>query len=236
MDHVDKVHVHCKAFPVNIFDQFHVKPGIVYEHSSGTIIGPVMSFATYHYDGEQFSDFVTDYREKISLERLRAFSIGSNWGHIPVFMAFCRGGDLPTDTLMELWCLHMPLHFIHGWLAASGVEARELDKEFGFDDQSWRLGYWENTDIIGNQTDTLKATVYGKPGKLLLVVSNLSDEPVRAELPIDMKALGMDPERTVLTRSLTNQASAPVWRDGVYTIELKPASCMMSIFTEQEQP
>ena len=216
----------------NIFDELGKKDGIIFEHISDNMLGPQMNFATYHYDGEQYSDYVEDYCDILSPERMRAFSIGTNWGHIPNFMAFSRGGNAPTESLMAIWSLHMPWHAVKGWVSPSGDAARDLEKEFQFDENTRRLGYWENTNLVGGQDENIKATIYHKPGLIFLVVSNLSKEPVDAVLELNLAGLGLNPERTKLIKSIEIQDKAPTLENGVYSTPIRPHSCVMSIIGE----
>lgn|GEM_PF-4924032 len=211
----------------NIFDELGREP-LIMEHISDNMLGPVMNYSTYHYDGEQWSSGVKDYRDKMTLARMRAFSIGTNWGHIPVFMSFALSEDA-TSSLMGLWTLHMPWHFITTkWSAACEV-GRKLDRDFHFTEETKRLGYWENSSIIQGQTDKLKSTIYYKSGSIFIVVANLSDTPVDASLKLKTNKIGFDPNKLMIIDSLKNQASLPSLTDGTLKCNIKPNTCVMCI-------
>ena len=213
----------------NIFDELGLEGGVIFEHISGNMLGPQMNFATCHYDGEQYSSYVQDYCDILSLERMRAFSIGTNWGHKPYFMAFSRGGNAPTESLMAIWSLHMPWYAVKGWVSPPGAAARNLEKQFQFDEKTERLGYWENSILVSGQDENIKATVYRKPDLIFLVVSNLSKELVDAVLKLDIAGLGLDPAQAGLIKSIEIQDKVPTLENGVFSTPIRPHSCVMSI-------
>jgi hypothetical protein len=124
----------------------------------------------------------------------------------------------------------MPWHFVHqGWLSESGPKALILDQDFGFTNDTTRLGYWENAAIIGGQSDTLKSTVYYKPGAMLMVVSNLGNTAIEASLPLNTAAIGFDPLKLRIIHFLDNQAVSPSLAGGALVCSIKANSCVMCI-------
>ena len=67
-------------------------------------------------------------------------------------------------------------------------------RDFGYwEDDVEFMGYWKTSNIVQGQNDRLKASVYARKGrgKALLVVGNLSDNPVSPELIFDPAKLGL---------------------------------------------
>ena len=61
------------------------------------------------------------------------------------------------------------------------------------------LGYWDNADLIGGQTQTLKASAYRKPGGgALVVVYNAARQECKANLGIDWDKLRSGAELSVV--------------------------------------
>jgi hypothetical protein len=124
----------------------------------------------------------------------------------------------------------MPWHFVHqGWLSESGPKALILDQDFGFTNDTTRLGYWENAAIIGGQSDTLKSTVYYKPGAMLMVVSNLGNTAIEASLPLNTVKIGLDPSKLRIAGFLDNQTTVPLLAESFLKCSIKPNSCVMCI-------
>ena len=210
------------------------RQGLIFEHMSMNMYGPVMSFATVYLDGEQYYGRVhDDYRSVWTLGYLRAMSTGSNWGLIPQFlpMVTTKNEDeakRASDSLVAMWTLHAPLHACIGWRAGPAhAPAYELDRAFGFTPDTTRLGYWENGHLVTAAPKDVKVTLYHKPGSLLAVASNLTDRTINASISLSMKSLGLP--RARLARVLDNQPSAPTLEDGRLGCTIRPASCVMCI-------
>ncbi len=61
------------------------------------------------------------------------------------------------------------------------------------------IGYWvENNPVKSNNKNVL-ATIYKKPGAVLIALASWADEDVRVKLDIDWKALGIDPANATIT-------------------------------------
>ena len=210
--------------------------GIIFEHVSMNMYGPVMSFASVYLDGEQYYGRVfDDYRPVLTLGYLRAMNTGANWGLVPMFlpMVITKDADAArraSDSLMALWTLHAPVHNCIGWRAGPAyAPADELDREFGFTPETRRAGYWENGHLVEPTPTHVKVTIYHKPGRMLLVASNLGDEDASATIALKTAAIGLPAEALNVTRFIDNQPSAPKLHDGSVHCAIRANSCMMCI-------
>lgn len=57
------------------------------------------------------------------------------------------------------------------------------------------MGFWDPGCPVQTDLPEVKATVYVKPGKVLLSIGNFSDKAQNVKLLIDWKALGMNPDK-----------------------------------------
>jgi hypothetical protein len=224
----------------NLFEQAG-REGIIFEHMSMNMYGPMMSFATVYLDGEQYYGRVhDDYRPALSLGYLRAINTGANWGLVPQFLPMVTTKDpeaarRASDSLVALWTLHAPLRHCIAWRAGPVYgPALELDQAFDFSPDTKRLGYWENSASVSVTPDHIRVTLYHKPGRMLLVASNLSDEEAQARIRLQTAAIGLPPEGLRLQRALDNQPAPAVLADGVLAARIRPNSCVLCILESKE--
>jgi hypothetical protein len=59
-------------------------------------------------------------------------------------------------------------------------------------------GYWEDCPVKTTRPDIL-ATAYIKKGATLVSIASWSDKSVKVKLKIDWKALGLNPQKTLVT-------------------------------------
>lgn len=212
------------------------KEGIIFEHMSMNMYGPVMSFATAYLDGEQYYGRIhDDYRQALTLGYLRAMNVGTNWGLVPQFLPMVTTKDegaaqRASDSLIALWMLHAPLRHCIGWRAGPAyAPALALDRAFDFPVGTRRLGYWENRDVVTATPDHVKVTLYHKPGGILLVAANLSEADVEATIKLSTGGLGLPPESLRIAKALDNQPRPPELGDGVIRTPIRSNSCFMCL-------
>jgi Glycoside hydrolase 123, N-terminal domain len=70
--------------------------------------------------------------------------------------------------------------------------------DFGIE-ESKMLGYWQPDCPVRTDNENVLATVYRKEGKTLISIASWAKEPVECKLTIDWKALGLNPNTSVLT-------------------------------------
>lgn len=61
------------------------------------------------------------------------------------------------------------------------------------------IGYWDPACPIKTDRKDVLATVYAKPGSVLVSLASWAKEPVKCKLAIDWKALGLDPAKAKLS-------------------------------------
>ena len=219
----------------NLFEQSG-RPGMIFEHMSMNMYGPAMSFATVYLDGEQYYGRIhDDYRAAWTLGYLRAMNIGTNWGLVPQFLPMVTTKDeeaakRASDSLVAMWTLHAPLRHCIAWRAGPAyTPAFELDQAFDFTPDTKRLGYWENADWVDVSPADVKVTLYRKPGRILLVASNLTYEGVEASIRLTTPPLGPPPASLKLDRVLGNQPVPPTLAQRVLRGPIRAGSCLMCI-------
>ena len=77
------------------------------------------------------------------------------------------------------------------------------------------IGYWvENNPVKTNNPDVL-ATIYKKPGKVLVSIASWATDDVNVKLTINWKALGIDPAKATITApAVNNFQQAASFKDG----------------------
>jgi hypothetical protein len=63
---------------------------------------------------------------------------------------------------------------------------------------STMVGYWSPKCPVKTDKPNVLATVYLKPGKVLIALASWNPDRVTCSLSIDWKAIGLDPEKAVL--------------------------------------
>ncbi len=165
-------------------------------HMSSWIIIPIVGFCDAGLDGEHLQGLVKDtYLEAIPLDQWRAEFMGHNWGVIPLLLPQFTGESQtqpgPTNNLMGLTLLHDSAIWPSKWwmnTEAADRVYRAMD-EFGMVDAQF-LPYWNNSAVIGGQTDAVKTSAYRHPkGGSLVCIMNLTNTPQSAALSIDWDSL-----------------------------------------------
>lgn len=164
-------------------------------HMSARVTMPVLSFVDAYLDGEQFRPHaVDDYRKVLTLGSLRAEFMGRQWGIMPVFLpeleAQARKGRAATRQMLSMTMLHdIPVWAI--WCNSRVVDdlRRPLD-EFGYVRARF-VGYWEEPVQTGD--DQVKASVYVRDGKALVIVTNLAYEAKTVQLKVQRSSLSLPP-------------------------------------------
>ena len=74
----------------------------------------------------------------------------------------------------------------------------KLWKTFGIEDAEMK-GYWRDDCPVKTSHPNVKATAYLKPGKMLISLGNFDEQDQTVKLIFNWKALGMTPEKVVLS-------------------------------------
>lgn len=197
-------------------------------HVSQFMLIPILGFCDSYLDGETYQGIVKDnYLDCISLDQWRAEFMGRNWGVMPFFMPEFTGNSVsqpgPTEHLMGLALLHdfaiWPNHWFCNPDEANRIY-RVLD-EFGMVDAQL-LPYWNNSDVVGGQTDLVKVSAYRKPeGGSLICIVNLTRQPQSVTLSVDWDRLKSAENLTVVdafTKALVKVQGKSV------TVDIAPLS------------
>jgi hypothetical protein len=185
---------------------------LIVGHVSGAEHAPILSFCDIWLDGEgnwpgQLRD---NYLDVLSLDVLRAEFMGHPFGAVSWWLPQWNH-SVPSDTVdvagrnsdgsivvsprlaHNMFGLGL-LHDLSFWpICGTNGEASKqfygaID-EFGLTDAEF-FGYWENADLIGGQSETIKVAVYSKPqGGALLVIFNTSCTEQDVRLSINWERL-----------------------------------------------
>ena len=85
----------------------------------------------------------------------------------------------------------------HSWSGPSPAPVWKLWKDFGIEDAQM-TGYWDETCPVTTGHPDVKATVYIRPGKVLVSLGNFGAQDYTVHLHVDWKALGLDPSKVTI--------------------------------------
>ena len=172
-------------------------------HNSSYVGTASMAFVDSSWDGEQLQPdwdgrpsenaaASADPLRKFPLASFRAEFMGRNFG-IP--SALLEYDPTRAKTVMGIAMLHdvlvRPTNEIE--LAYLSPIWKALS-EFGVAEAEWHP-YWDNEKLVTGATEQVKLSFYSRPDRkgqhLLLVVTNLSTQPVDAKLTLTATAIGV---------------------------------------------
>ena len=188
---------------------------IIIGHVSENTYTPVLSFCDIWLDGEMnwFGLLKDNYLEVLPLDELRAEFRAQHFGGIPWWLvqlhraaledrdvvARTDNGSVATVTVEKTHHMFgIGLLLDIGFWPGHGMHMEGIGQycavqdEFGIADARF-LGYWNNTGIIGGQTDEIKASAYRKPrGGSLVVIYNTTRDVRTAKLNVAWDRLKSD--------------------------------------------
>lgn len=181
---------------VNEYHQAADKPTMIMGHVSGELPVSFLGFLDTRLDGEQFLGPVRkqqkSYHELLSLAQWRATNLSANLGSRAVFLPEFRPEDSATPAKTRSLLGLLMLHDLVGVFFSANNQANmsavvamwRIEDRFEIE-QAELLPYWDNQECIEGQTETLKVTAYRQPGGgSLLVIANLSEQPVTTDLQV----------------------------------------------------
>ncbi len=179
-----------------LYELIHPRGGLVNAHQSTCCLTPTLSFCHSYWDGEQFGggELSGDPLRKLPLETFRAEFMGVNFGVPSEFLVYER----PPNWTFEHALAFTLLHNVLVRPSVRGEKLKLISKiwtafsDFGVGEAQWHP-YWRNGDLIDVKPQQVKASLYLKGSRALLVISNLSaQEEVTGEIelrfPLRLKA------------------------------------------------
>ncbi|MBM4049852.1 MAG: hypothetical protein FJ279_32555, partial [Planctomycetes bacterium] len=183
-------------------------------HMSGDIFMPQHSFCDIMIDGENFTGVLQrqwasekrgDYFQLISLDKMRAEFMLHNFGPVPAFLPeFARslGSRWASDEPEVLAAARhlvglFTLHDAPVWQAYMPTMALRLvwyaQARFGWDEQVEFVPYWRSRDLVSldPKSPELVASVFRRPGRVMIVAMNNSDQAQEVTLAWDAEKLGL---------------------------------------------
>ena len=177
------------------------RPTMIMSHSSSEWPVAYLGFMDNRVDGEQYLAPVRKerkrYHDLIVLEKWRALNLSANVGSMAVFLPELHEEDVADETrTRELLGLLMLHDMIGVWFSVDGQAKADavhamwrVQDAFGVEDAEL-IPYWKNDDVIGGQSNAIKASAYRKPeGGSLVVVCNLSEEEQTTDLTVAWEKL-----------------------------------------------
>lgn len=187
---------------------------LIFNHQSTQVDMMQLPFCHGMIDGETLTDVLTpnfNYYNILTLDRMRAGYMGHNYGYVPIFLPeFTRGAVGNVEVMKRLMedpepaaVLHLVgllfLHDILPWDAYSNASPYyhlwAVQDAFGWGDEVEFLPYWKNREFVtlSPSDPNLVCTIYRRPGKLMLVAMNNTDEDREVTLQLNEEKLGVHP-------------------------------------------
>jgi len=207
-------------------------PGILFSHTSSSVLLPVLSFSDFYVDGEHLLSMMklgtSDYPEDI----FRAEMYGHNFGipatQLPIYGN--RNEKERARTLALLYDVMMVFHPEHQ------IDIWRAFDSFGMVGVQW-VPYWKTESMItSSNTDDIKISAYLKR-KLgaLFVVANLGQKEVTTTLTVKRAGLGIPANVKLRARDESARAlDHPLAGDSL-TITVKPGTFRMISFQVAKQ-
>lgn len=204
----------------------HNPHGQVNVHQSTCMVTPTLAFATSYWDGEQLQSVKRPESPLtlLPLDTFRAEFMGHNWG-IPAELLWYGSGPFTRKEAELLGLLHdVPVRPNTLQDVAVFSKIWHTFDDFGRDQADW-LPYWENQHFVEAHPETVKVSLYNRPGRgLIAVVANIGGEPAHAEVTFNLGRLSQ-PESFIAEDVLT-EARIPCGK-GLLELELAPLTFSM---------
>lgn len=171
-------------------------------HMSGQLMLPFYLYCDSFLNGEHLNMLLSkeapDYLAVLPVAELKAQYMGYQWGLAPFLLPELPEGfrqSVPHTREIIAYFLPHDVYFWRAWSDPPTLNAalKPLQVDFGIGAADNRfLPYWEAGDVIGGQSDALVCSAHIKPGRVMLVIGNWSDEAAQFDLALDLQALGLD--------------------------------------------
>ena len=182
--------------------------------SSNPIILPILSFCDFALDGEQFATVLHSYTDQVPLDKWRTEFTCRQFGMMPLFLPeIQKSGNTnynhtkpePTAEMAGLTYLHDIMVWgiwvhpktMHEYQNAKMAFLADGDVEF--------LPYWSNGDVFSSDSESVKISAYRKRGACLMMVMNMSTEPVSTTLNVNLSALELDAASLDVKDAVSNE-------------------------------
>jgi len=200
---------------------------IIAYHMSDVVQMPVHSFADIMVDGETLARPVgadSSYYRALPLDTFRAECMPHQWGSLVLLLSeFTRGAELFNKPMLPFLLSEQaakPMnHFIglilvhdskcwntdvHKYLAP----VRAAEDTFGWDEKTDFLPYWNNAAYVRIETPVSRDVVvsaFRRPGKVMLVPFNNTDDGISVRLNVDFERLGLKQTPAFLSDALSRE-------------------------------
>ncbi len=206
----------------------HDPNSLIVYHMSGKVEMPVHSFADIMYDGEQLTRKVgkeESYYNILPLDKFRAEYMPHQWGPITTFLPeFTRSAQLFNPERLKFWWTKeaakpinhlIGLVLVHDSKCFSGNIApylgkvREIQDEFGWDEQVEFIPYWNNSQyvkMLSPESTDIVVSLFKRPGAVMLIPFNNTDKNIKLKLRVDFDKLNVSGGDVIhLIDKLTNE-------------------------------
>lgn len=193
--------------------QLNRYPRILQVHMTNALLVPCFSLATSQLGFE--SNFgESPFPERYTLDDIQATGLGTQIGAEAVAL----GGILRKTTAPKEWGKtnlllsrsNLALTLLHGIKIQARVAPDDIDRrivfdtyqrmsDFGFWEKDSRfVPYWEKNAALSVSEPGVYLSSYRRPGKTLVILSNLTRNAVTANMKIDYAGLALQPDAPVI--------------------------------------
>ncbi|PWU16107.1 MAG: hypothetical protein C5B50_14105 [Verrucomicrobia bacterium] len=166
----------------------HRPDAILDVHMSSNLTLPTLSFCDSYWNGEQFESYTSKDKFELPLHAFRTEFMGYAHGLNAEFLCY----DKRPFTMQEA----IALAWVHGVEVRPYTETlvqvtslwRAMDR-FGTSSAEW-LPYWSGSGCEAEDA-SVKVSAWATRGKALLIVSHLKRAPLKTNVHLDRKRLGL---------------------------------------------
>ena len=203
---------------------------VISNHQSADTHMSQLAFAHVYVTGENYAGNATlgkeeSYYHIMDLDSCRAELTGEKWGIPIIFLPeiqpsgapFARvygpEGIKPAEHLAGLLLVHDVIPWPANTNPVPMLRLAALKENFGWDDETQFVGYWKSSELAKLETITSSVvlSIYRRPGKVMFVLMNNSDEDAKVVLTPDWARLGVAaPQELIDAYTATGIPNAPL--------------------------
>jgi hypothetical protein len=173
-----------------IADAVHARrpDAILDVHMSASLSLPTLAFCDSYWNGEQFESYTAGDRFQLPLHAFRTEFMGYAHGLDAEFLCYEKRPFTLDESIALAWVHGVEVRPFPDSLSHISPIWRAMDR-FGTATAEW-LPYWKGPGAAAND-ESVKVSVWVKPGNALLFISHLNREPSRTRVQLDRGRLGL---------------------------------------------
>lgn len=200
------------------------KPGILFCHTSASVLLPALSFADFYVDGEHLLSMMKLGTPEYSEDIIRAEMSGHNFG-IPATQLPISGNTVERERARTLAILYDMMTI---WHPEHQADIWKAFGSFGMDGAVW-VPYWKTQELLqSSDTDNFKISAYLRKGRgALFIVANLGTSKASTRLTANRAGMGLTAKSGIRCRDEVNGGQELTMTGSSLEITVEPGTFRM---------